>query len=430
MLKQTTGPFFPRALVKSFPEQLNQLLLGTPLWKVILTLCLAALTVAVSTLWLRMLEKVQAKENGSRRLFVGILGPAGVALGVYYVSQFISLQLNLLGTLSTLAGITTSIIYWVSLAWAFWLLTTALIERIMEKNNLAQGSVDANMVHLCARVLGVIGCVIIVAIGAQTIGVPVLSLVAGLGVGGLAVALAIRPTLENLIGGIVLFLDKPIRINEYCSFGEKSGTVEKIGARSVQIRALDRTTITIPNSLFADMEIINWSRCDRMHINQTMGLRHETTNEQLQYILAKTREMFHAHPKIDGDTARAMFVGHSKSALNIRIMAYVNSPIWSEFFAVREDAFLRIKKIIEDAGTYFAAPTQTVYVQRGTGLDLERAEKVTDELQNWRQRGEFPFPNFADDMIERLRNQIEYPVPGSPDHCPIQSALSGDGENK
>ena len=98
--------------------------------------------------------------------------------------------------------------------------------------------------------IALVGSVLILAIGAHKLGLPVLGLVAGLGVGGFAVALAVRPTLENLIAGVILYVGRPVRVGDFCSFGEKMGTVETIGLRSTQIRALDRTLISTPNATF------------------------------------------------------------------------------------------------------------------------------------------------------------------------------------
>jgi MscS family membrane protein len=133
--------------------------------------------------------------------------------------------------------------------------------------------------------------------------------VAGLGIGGLAVALAVRPTLENLIGGIILYLDKPVRVGDFCSFGDKTGTIESIGLRSTKLRALDRTLVTIPNAALADMQVINWAKCDRMLISTTIGLRYETDSDQLRYIMVEFREMLHTHPNVDSETVRVRFAG-------------------------------------------------------------------------------------------------------------------------
>ncbi len=416
VLNHITGPMIPDVLVSSIPRPLKQPIWGTPIWKAATAIVLSILVLALISLWLRALPRPKEDETGSGTLFLRVLGPIGVGLIIWAAYQFMRGQLNLTGGIVILISVVLSLMFWIAMSWAFWLLVIAFTERVMEKTNLAEGTIDGNMFQLCSRVFAVVGVVIILAYGVQTIGVPVLSLLAGLGIGGVAIALAARPTLENLIGGIILFLDKPIRVMEYCSFGDKAGTVVKIGARSVQIIALDRTTITIPNSRFADMEIINWSRCDRLFIKQTIGLRYETTNEQLEYITAKIREMYHAHPLVDGNYSRALFTGYSESALNIMITAYVNTNDWNAYFAARQDVYLRIKKIIEDAGTYYAVPIQVQYAQSGGGLDQDRANAAAQELEEWRNENSFPFPNFSPETIENITNVIEYPVPGSPDY--------------
>ena len=87
-------------------------------------------------------------------------------------------------------------------------------------------------------------------------------MLAGLGIGGLAVALAVRPTLENMISGVILYTDRPVDVGDFCTYGEDMGTVERIGLRSTRIRGLDRTVTTVPNSVLADMQLTNWARCD------------------------------------------------------------------------------------------------------------------------------------------------------------------------
>ena len=110
-----------------------------------------------------------------------------------------------------------------------------------------------------------------------------------------------------------------LRDTTFCNFGDHTGTVEAIGIRSTQLRALDRTQITIPNAQFADMQIVNWAKCDQMLINETIGLRYETSPDQLRFVLAKLREMVHAHPRIDNDTVRVRFSGYGNSALNVTL---------------------------------------------------------------------------------------------------------------
>jgi MscS family membrane protein len=266
---------------------------------------------------------------------------------------------------------------------------------------------------MIARVIGFVGAVFIVAIGVQNLGVPVVGLVAGLGVGGLAVALAIRPTLENLIGGAILYMDRPVRVGDFCNFGAYQGTVESIGVRSTQIRTLDRTLITIPNATFVDMEIINWAKCDRMLISSLIGLRYETETDQLRYVLAKLREMFHAHPMIDRDTVRVRFSGHGASSLDIRIRVYALTRDWNEFYAIKEDVFLRVNEIVAESGSGFAFPSQTLYMGRDHGLDPERSDAAVQQVESWRRSHRLPFPGMPASRADQLAGTLDYPPYGS-----------------
>lgn len=251
---------------------------------------------------------------------------------------------------------------------------------------------------------------------------------AGLGVGGLGVALAIRPTVENLIGGLVLYMDRPVRIGDYCSFGSHTGIVESIGMRSTQIRALDRTLVSVPNATFADMEIVNWAQCDMMLIRTTVGLRYETDPDQLRYVLVKMREMFHAHPKIDRDTIRVRFVGYGASSLDVEIRVYALTQEWNNFYAIREDVLLRVNEIVKESGTGFAFPSQTVYMGRDDGLDKDRSEAALEKVKSWRRSGQLPFPKLSASRMEKLAGTLDYPPFGSPDARSSKTQPTGASE--
>ncbi len=300
-------------------------------------------------------------------------------------------------------------------AYIAYLVSVLVAERIISSPRIDAASLDANMIRLVVRNLGIAAGLVIVFAGAADLGVPLVPLVASLGIGGLAVALAARPTIENLIGGIILYTDRPVCVGDFCRFGNYDGTVERIGVRSTQIRALDRTVITVPNATLADMEIVNWARCDQMLIQTTIGLRYETSLEQLRYVLAKLREMFVAHPKIENDTVRVRFVGYGSSSLDIQIRVYALTRDWSEFFAIQEDVFLRAGEIVDEAGTSFAFPSQTMYLGRDEGLDAKQGEKATRQVKNWRRTGELPFPHMARKHREELADTLDYPPLGSPD---------------
>jgi MscS family membrane protein len=204
-----------------------------------------------------------------------------------------------------------------------------------------------------------------------------------------------------------------VRVGDFCSFDDKTGTIETIGLRSTRLRALDRTLVTVPNAALADMQLINWAKCDSMLITTTIGLRYETDSDQLRYIMVKLREMLHAHPKIDPDTVRVRFSGYGASSLDIGVRVHALTREWNEFHAIREDIFLRMKDIVEESGSGFAFPSQTLYMGRDDGLDSERSETAVQEVKSWRRAGKLPFPRLAADKIDQLEGTLDYPPRGS-----------------
>lgn len=245
-------------------------------------------------------------------------------------------------------------------------------------------------------------------------GFNVTALVAGLGVGGIAVALAAQKTLENLFGGVMLYADRPIRVGDFCRFAGQVGTVEDIGMRSTRIRTLDRTIITVPNAEFSNLHLENFAERDRIRLFAVLGLRYETTPEQLRHVLVEIRKLLYAHPKISNDPARIRFIGFGAYSLDLEIFAYATTSDWAEFLGIREDVFLRIMDLVEASGTGFAFPSQTLYLGKDDGLDAERAQAAEQEVRAWRERGELLLPDFPETVVRELEDGHPWPPDGSP----------------
>jgi MscS family membrane protein len=256
-----------------------------------------------------------------------------------------------------------------------------LAEAVIASPHIAPESVDAHLIRLFTRVLGIAGAAGLLGLGAERLGVPVYGIVAGLGVGGLAIALAAQPTIENFIGGVHVLTDKPIRVGDLCRCGTDLGTVEAIGIRSTRLRGLDRTLTTIPNGALSKMPIENLSRRDRMLIKSVLTLRYETRPDQLRHLLVKLRELLVGHPRIDPATARARFIGFGASSLDVEVFAYVRTSDWPEFLAIREDLWLRVMDLVAESGTGLAFPSQTLYFTRDGGLESARAASAKTEAQ-------------------------------------------------
>jgi MscS family membrane protein len=258
----------------------------------------------------------------------------------------------------------------------------------------------------------IIGIAILASL--DSFGFDVTALIAGLGVGGLAVALAAQKTIENLFGGATLIADRPVSVGDFCRFGDKVGTVEEIGMRSTRIRTLERTIVTVPNAEFASLHLENFGKRDRMRYSPELGLLYATTPDQLRYVLVELRRMLYSHPKVLNDPARVRFVRFGSSSLDIEIFAYVDATDFSEYLGIAEDLNLRIMDIVAESGTGFAFPSSTTYLAKDDGTDPERTRRAETTVREWIDRGELYLPGFPEEQIEAAAKTLEYPGRGAP----------------
>jgi MscS family membrane protein len=202
-------------------------------------------------------------------------------------------------------------------------------------------------------------------------------------------------------------------VGDFCRFGDKVGTIEEVGLRSTRVRTLDRTVIAVPNGEFAALQIENFAERDRVWLHTTLGLRYETTPDQMRWLLIEIRKMLYAHPKIHRDPARVRFVGLGAHSLDLEIFAYVLTPDYDEFLAVQEDVNLRLMDIVAASGTAFAVPSQATYVSRDTALDPARRQAAEAAVQAWRERGEIYLPEFPPEVVADLHDTLDYPPNGA-----------------
>ncbi len=239
------------------------------------------------------------------------------------------------------------------------------------------------------------------------------TVLAGLGIGGIAIAFAAQKTLENLFGGISVLADEVIRVGDYCRFADRTGTVADISLRSTRVRTDARTELSIPNGTLATMSIENFSRRDKILFSPVLAIRYDTSADQLRYLLAEVRRMLYEHPKVESQSASIRFANFDASALRLEIAGYILTQDANEFAAIREDLLLRIMNIVEESGTGFAFQSQTLYLSRDHGLDKEKAAAAEQQVQQWRDQHKLPFPDFAADDKSAFRGAIVYPPPES-----------------
>jgi MscS family membrane protein len=275
------------------------------------------------------------------------------------------------------------------------------------------GTERVALVRLVGRLLQAAAVVIGALALLQAIGINLTPVLAGLGVGGIAVALASQKTLENLFGGMMVIGDSPVRVGNFCRVGTITGTVEDIGLRSTQIRTTARTTISIPNADLASQSIENFATRDKFLFQHTFPLRYETTADQLRHVLAEARRLLYQHEKVETADARVRLLRLGTSGLDVEVFAYATTADYGAFLAIQEDLLLRLMDVIESSGTALAFPSQTMYFTRDERLDRERAAAAEATVRQWRERGALPFPDLPADEKATLKGGIEYPPRGS-----------------
>jgi MscS family membrane protein len=194
------------------------------------------------------------------------------------------------------------------------------------------------------------------------LGFQVTSLLAGLGIGGLAVALAAQKTVENLIGSLAIGVDQPFRVGDFVAVDGVTGTVEVVGMRSTRLRTLDRTLVTIPNGKLADLKVESFAARDRFRVNVVLALVYSTSAAQLRQVLAEIGAALQAHPALGPEAPVVRFSELADTCLRVEVMAWLQAESFEEFAAMRGELYLRLMEIVERAGTAFAFPTQTVHV--------------------------------------------------------------------
>jgi len=185
---------------------------------------------------------------------------------------------------------------------------------------------------------------------------------AGLGVGGIAVALAAQKTLENVVAGMSLIFDRAVTEGDFLKAGDIIGTVEHVGLRSTRIRTLDRSLVSVPNGQIANMSLETLSARDTFWFHPIVGLRYDTTPEQLRAILESVRALLAAHSDVDQSTLRVRFLRLNVYSLDVEIFAYLRARDWNHFLELQEQLLFAVMNIVRDAGTQIAFPSQTLYV--------------------------------------------------------------------
>jgi MscS family membrane protein len=249
-------------------------------------------------------------------------------------------------------------LFLIGVAWLGAAIVDVVVSRLHSRLESKHRAFSYSVLPLTSRVLKLAILLLAIVVVLTEWGYHATTLLAGLGVGGVAIALAAQKTLENFFGSVSVIGDRPVAVGDFCQFGDRTGVVEDVGIRSTRIRTADRTLVTVPNAQFSTMVLENFSRRDKMLFHLVLHLRQSTTPEQVRNVLSALTEFLKSHPKVEAGNVPVRFTGIGTYSLDVEVFVYLLTLDGDEFMQIQQNLLLRILDTIEAAGTTLAVPTQ------------------------------------------------------------------------
>ncbi len=236
-----------------------------------------------------------------------------------------------------------------------------------------ENDLDDHLVPFVRKSLRVFIVVLAGIMVIQNLGYSTSGLLASLGIGGMALAFASKDALANVFGSLMIIFDRPFKVGDAVTAGDMEGVVEEVGFRSTKIRTFNKSLISVPNNIIANMPINNITQSNMRRIRMTIGVTYDTTPAQLRQVTGQIRTLLSEHPGLAPDAVQVNFTDFGASSLDILVQCFTVTPNWNEYMDVREEVCLRIMETIEASGLQFAFPSRTVYLQQAGAAPLERS---------------------------------------------------------
>jgi MscS family membrane protein len=367
------------AIISNIDELLNQIVLGTPLYKwglaflvfFVFLLLRKVFTIVVLQTFKRLVKKTKTDiDDKILKVFLKPLRFVFIVFGIWF-------SLLVLGIKNEITQHIIRTLFTFTLFWVIYNSIHVFEGSIFRITGTFGQTVSKEIGNFIIKSLKIF----VILLGGVAIlqewGINVTAFIASLGLGGLAFALAAKDTAANLFGGLTIIADKALKIGDWVKIGSVEGIVEDIGIRTTKIRSFEKSLLTVPNSYIANNPIENFSRRDVRRIKMVIGITYDTPKEKVVAIVEDIRKMLKNHPGISKDhTLLVFFDEFGDSALNIFIYTFTNTAVWSEYLAIKEDVNLKIMEIVEKHGSSFAFPSQSIYVEKLpeklTFIDLDK----------------------------------------------------------
>ncbi|MDT8444672.1 MAG: mechanosensitive ion channel family protein [Desulfuromonadales bacterium] len=263
------------------------------------------------------------------------------------------------------------------IAWFLFNLVNLIDHYLNKWTARTESTLDDHLAPLLRKSLRIFIVVMAGLMAIQTFGYPVTGVLASLGIGGLAFALAAKDSISNIFGSLMIIFDRPFHVGDWIKAGDLEGTVEEVGFRSTKIRTFAKTLISVPNNIIANMALDNYSRMPKRRIRLTVGVTYETTPAQMREAVSRIRKLLEVHPAIDQQFFLVNFTDFGASSLDIMVYCFTTTTVWGEYLDAREDVCLRIMDTLEALGLEIAFPSTTVYLRQENQALAESFSKTS-----------------------------------------------------
>lgn len=337
---------------------------GLPLGKIATSIIIVLLAFALKGVLSSTLRKTGEKKLG----FVGALArdlikPA--AFMIVIIGIYLSLRIHSL-PISTVELLRNVFLFLLTIN-ILWLLMRTIDAVSEQMGDIAAGT-ESRMDDQLIPILRKLAKFIIVAIGIifymQSNGYPVSGIIAGMGIGGLAMALAAQDSISGIFASVVIFLDRPFMVEDFVEINGVTGTVEEIGIRSTRIRTVEKTLVTIPNKEIMDSNVNNFSKRPMRRTTTTIGVTYDTTPDKMEKLLIQLRQLLRDDDSIDNDNIYVNFTGFGDSSLDIDMKYFILTTDYNVWLNKREALNLNIMRIVYGLELDFAFPSTTVYLEK------------------------------------------------------------------
>lgn len=341
--------------------------LDQPIWRWFSIVIVLGAGFIFVTLCFRLSRYWNNKANFSGQ-WANILRPISLVIVAPVAALILGEVLRISGGVYEFMMLSLWTLFYLSLTWTIWAIGGSIATSVITQEHLLPSSIDSQLIRLVVRLITFILAIAILIAGADRIGLPAYSVLAGLGVGGLAVALAAQQTIANLIGSLIIMVEKPFKVGDSIKLIGTEGVVESVGFRSTRIRTLYNSLVTIPSSQIISSTIDNMELREYRQIKIDLNLTYDTPIEKIKAFIEGVKQIIEAHPDTRKDNAQIFFYRFGSHSLDILVNFFINVPSRTDELTEQQRIFLDILRLAEIIDVQFAFPTQTLHI-----TDLEKS---------------------------------------------------------